>query len=717
MLKAVNDVTKAKNDGTLALPGEGSYRGLKEDKQELAVVQESGATDQEWMDDHHYQAKMRAEIRSENLALCRSIMIFMVYLGVFTVSMFLESSDSSSRFADHMRQMLSGGGSDHHAKMTISRVNKPLDLYDFLEQTFVPTFWQNNTDTNQAMAQSTYLHPIDSTNRMLGSARVRQVRVANTPNCHVAPMFAEYTINCYPTFLPGGIMTPSNEDTNAFGPEGKFTHSGDPLGTGYAGSVGQYPAGGFMEFLSVNRTLALMAIQTLKSEDFFDLQTRAVFVDFTVWNSNIGVYSVMRIAFEFGPSGTVHQYLEISVLSESMLKLGGHGNLGDWCALFGVMIVMLFVVYFLIEEMFELNDNRLAYFMDGWNVLDWVNMMLLIIAFINRVMVYADASTAALGAAQLVNPDSFSSIRGLAAKAEQVKLLHSFNAVLLWSKCVKYTKHLPVVKVLVKTIWNAFALFLPLMFMFLLALIGFTMAYNIGFGDKIQELTTFTRAIVYLSRSFLRDVKLMPVYYITPVFGAFLILLFYVMLVLVGLQLLFAIVADAMYRAKQYPEEPDAMHKDEPLEEVLREMKKYGIKIIRACCPIIYRNFIKKPMSYEERQRIIQQAKDGQEYQLEQMALKNAADARSESTYSMSTVPGEKSFTTAEIMLAIQHMSGRVLSEVQEVGIEIRSELHDVCERVAQMQMAVEELSWRSELVRREQESIPQVAREQEGNT
>ena len=36
-------------------------------------------------------------------------------------------------------------------------------------------------------------------------------------------------------------------------------------------------------------------------------------------------------------------------------------------------------------------------------------------------------------------------------------------------------------------------------------------------------------------------------------------------------------------------------------------------------------------------------------------------------------------------------MSGRILSEMQEVGIEIRSELHDVCERVAQMQMAVEE--------------------------
>merc|ERR1719506_1380595 len=225
---------------------------------------------------------------------------------------------------------------------------------------------------------------------------------------------------------------------------------------------------------------------------------------------------------------------------------------------------MAFVVYFFTEEIGEIYSAKLMYFTDGWNVLDWINMLLLIVAFVFRILVFMDGDTlAAQNKMQLENPDTFSSIRALAARAETVRLLHSFNAVLLWSKCVKYTKHLPVVKVLVKTIWDAFSLFLPLMFMFTIALIGFTMAYNIGFGDKIQELTTFTRAIVFLSRSFLRDIKLMEVYYITPIFGAFLILLFYVMLVLVGVQVLFAIVTDAMYRNKHHPPEDDPEHKDE----------------------------------------------------------------------------------------------------------------------------------------------------------
>merc|ERR1719359_1443000 len=114
-------------------------------------------------------------------------------------------------------------------------------------------------------------------------------------------------------------------------------------------------------------------------------------------------------------------------------------------------------------------------------------------------------------------------------------------------------------------------------------------------------------------------------------------------------------------------------------------------------------------MTKEEREAFLKQKQEeAQGHDAEKMALKDGHfhDTGTESSYSIYSEPKEKTFTTQEIMLAIQHMSGRVLSEVQEVGIEIRSELHDVCERVAQMQMAVEELSWRAELVRREQEQV-----------
>ena len=55
-----------------------------------------------------------------------------------------------------------------------------------------------------------------------------------------------------------------------------------------------------------------------------------------------------------------------------------------------------------------------------------------------------------------------------------------------------------------------------------------------GFGDKVVELSNFSTSAVYLCRAFLRDVQLMPVYDITPLFGAGLILLFYLNMIAAG---------------------------------------------------------------------------------------------------------------------------------------------------------------------------------------
>merc|ERR1719487_240930 len=170
--------------------------------------------------------------------------------------------------------------------------------------------------------------------------------------------------------------------------------------------MGVYPSSGYMAYLMTNGTTARRVNAMLRQDKFFGIQTRAVFIDFLLWNSNIGVYAVCRIAIEFGPTGSVVPFLEISILSEHMLKPGGHGNIKDWCAFFGVIIVMLFVVYFLAEEAQELYTEKLSYFMDGWNVLDWVNMLLLILAFIQRIMVYIDASKSELGAKQLADDRS-----------------------------------------------------------------------------------------------------------------------------------------------------------------------------------------------------------------------------------------------------------------------------------------------------------------------
>lgn len=66
----------------------------------------------------------------------------------------------------------------------------------------------------------------------------------------------------------------------------------------------------------------------------------------------------------------------------------------------------------------------------------------------------------------------------------------------------------------------------------------------------------------------------------------------------------------------------------------------------------------------------------------------------------------EEGLTRKDLMKSIEHMSGRVLSDISIVGIEVKSELHDICERVAQMQMAAQELGARTDMIIEEQTEL-----------
>ncbi|CAE7417072.1 pkd2 [Symbiodinium sp. CCMP2456] len=464
----------------------------------------------------------RERIKGDNLKLCGSITEFFLFLLTFSLAMFLNQSVATSRLSDHIRLKLNP---THHP---ITRITDVDTLYAYLEDVFVPALYKNSTDIQLAESISPHLKPIDIANRMLGTVRLRQVRVNLQENCQVLPLFEQYTVSCYPNYSPG------TASTTAYGPQERFTFSEDTVGIPYTGALGSYSADGFMQLLASNMSQAMQQIQQLKVDGYLDAATRAFFAELNIWNSNIGLYAVVTFVVEFGASGGTAQEIMISTMTERVLTVGGLGTALDWLAFVLLILVMIFVVQFIFEEVQELYSSWRTYFFDAWNLLDWANMVLLLIGFTLRMLLFSDAANANVGLEQLSNVDSFQNISALASAATTVRVLNAFNCVLLWGKVTKYLRHLPLVKNLIRTVWTAFDLFLPFLIMFGVALVGFVMAFNVGFGDKVAELANFTTSAVYLCRAFLKDVQLMPVYAITPLFGAGLILLFYLNMIAVG---------------------------------------------------------------------------------------------------------------------------------------------------------------------------------------
>jgi len=636
----------------------------------------------------------RREIQKENMAECRSLVMFMLFLCVFTTAMLLDQSASSSRVADHIRAKILGG------PVLLDSISTLDEAYEYVAQVIVPTFTENNTDTNSALEVSSFYHPIDVANRMVGGIRLRQARSKLDPNCQMGPIFAEWTVSCYPPYF---FLT---SETGPYGPDDRFTWSRDEAGSPHSGEMGMYTPHGYMEVLPNDRVKALAALAKLKEDEFLGPWTRGLFIDFVIWSSNIGTYVVTTICIEFSASGGVATYDSLLTMTQRALSPGGLGSDADKAALGCLVIVSLFVVWFMTEEVIEVKKGGTAYWFDLWNVLDWFNNLTIVSTIALRAMTFAKGSTLNIGMAQLNDNDEFVSLRALAKNVEMVSLLNSINAVLLWTKVVKYLQHIPLIKDLIRTVWRAFDLFLPFLFMISLALVGFVMAYNVGFGDRIYELSSFSSGVVYLARSFVRDVTLLPAYSITHVFGAIMVLIFYITFLLIGVNMHLAIMVDAMFRSKhEGDKDAEEGSEKEPVEEFIRVIQSMVRGVIKRNAPRLYKKL------YRKKKRRGKGAVDDlmddpvPDNDMKQIAANADDDDDNESVNSFpddsrqSNLPSKQ-----ELFRSIGYMVGSVLGEMSSVGVEIKSELHDVCERIAQMQMAVEELSMRADAVRLDQE-------------
>ena len=65
-------------------------------------------------------------------------------------------------------------------------------------------------------------------------------------------------------------------------------------GRSHWGLISTYRAGGFAQDLTTRRASSLEIIEELKDNLWLDRGTRAVFVDFTVYNANINLFCVIK---------------------------------------------------------------------------------------------------------------------------------------------------------------------------------------------------------------------------------------------------------------------------------------------------------------------------------------------------------------------------------------------------------------------------------------
>jgi polycystin 1L2 len=126
-----------------------------------------------------------------------------------------------------------------------------------------------------------------------------------------------------------------------------------------------YGGGGYVADLGISQRKARKLLTQLKENDWIDLYTRAVFMEFTVFNPNINLFAYVNYLMEFSALGGVQPFPRVMTFQ----TYPGTGAMGGVVIACRVMYIIA-LVYFIVKEASAFYHQRKAYLKDPWNVFE-----------------------------------------------------------------------------------------------------------------------------------------------------------------------------------------------------------------------------------------------------------------------------------------------------------------------------------------------------------
>ncbi|NWW09404.1 PK1L2 protein, partial [Oreocharis arfaki] len=213
----------------------------------------------------------------------------------------------------------------------------------------------------------------DGNSKLVGSARIRQVRVKGD-TCPISPRLQHVAEECH---APYSLQT---EDTSAYGEHwntSAFDNSSD-LSSAWQyqsqsklrghpswGKLAIYGGGGYVIHLGTDPKNASRILQYLFNNVWLDTFTRAVFVEFTVYNANVNLFCIISLMFESNALGAFFTSVELQ-----SVRLYPYTNSLHIFVVAAEAIYFLFIVYYMIVQGKLMKSLRWRYFHSKWNLLE-----------------------------------------------------------------------------------------------------------------------------------------------------------------------------------------------------------------------------------------------------------------------------------------------------------------------------------------------------------
>jgi hypothetical protein len=454
------------------------------------------------------------------------------------------------------------------------------DMWDYIEHIFVEVLFPGAANENSVRV------PIMGNNVVVGRTRIRQVRVREQ-ECATPKVFASRHLVCYPefdkdleetSFDPTGTWFPQFRELMGVPKTDNSTLVRPPYWMAYSRNDNpafsnsilekNYGNGGYaIEFNPKNLHQGYLDVQHARKVGWLNNNnTRAVFLEFAIYNPNVNLFTTAVLAFEVHATAGV--YTESTWRGVNLARTLRTSSLISLALEFVLYAFVVF--YFFLEGRNIRRLGRKEYFTDGYNYITWFNLLLfLCVAFLEA---FAISQASDLLSREEVDLQNYE-LQGISFFTYQVYNWNSFNALLTWIRVVKYLDIISKkTKQLAGTLGRSATGVATLGIVFIIIYFGYSLAFYLAFGQEVETYRTVAQSTFSLFRAILGEFEFDKMYRANRVLGPILFVSYIAIIFFVLLNMFLAVIM------KSYEETSIELEKQpDELSSFMRRQWKRGV--------------------------------------------------------------------------------------------------------------------------------------------
>nr|XP_034975837.1 polycystic kidney disease protein 1-like 2 isoform X2 [Zootoca vivipara] len=331
----------------------------------------------------------------------------------------------------------------------------------------------------------------DGNSKLVGSARIRQVRVKGNTcpidpklqltvgKCHASYSFDTEDMADYGAHWNISSLDNSSELSSAWQYQSQSKLRGHPIW----GKLAVYRGGGYVVHLGTDGHNASRILQYLFNNVWLDTFTRAVFVEFTVYNANVNLFCIVSLMFETNALGAFFTRSELQSVRLYPYTDGLH-----IFVIAAEVIYFLFVIYYMVGQGKLMRALKWNYFRSKWNLLELAIISIswsALLVFIRRTI---------LGSRDISyyqeHKDEFASFNQTATVDAVLGYLIAFLVLLATVKLWHLLRLNPKLNMITSTLRRAWGDISGFATVIIIMFLAYSIATNLIYGWKLNSYKT-----------------------------------------------------------------------------------------------------------------------------------------------------------------------------------------------------------------------------------